>query len=110
MSDRAAEHRPIGNIAIATADHGWDPLLVETEIGAWTFDFDSVRLFHQTMEGLHARPKLPIIQRADFEIEIFKRLGAHSCKLCHGRCGPAQDYPFGLFDSLILYRPHFPGD
>jgi hypothetical protein len=62
------------------------------------------------MERLHARQKLPIIQCTNFEKEIFKRFGAHSSQLRHGRRRPAQDYPLGLFDSLILHRPHFSRD
>ena len=80
---RAAENFTIGDIAIATADHGWNCLNAETEIDPGAFDFHTVRLFHQPLERLHAGLQFAVIQCADLEIKVFKGLRAHSGKLCH---------------------------
>ena len=80
---RAAENFAIGNIAIATADHSWNSLDTEMQISAGTFDFDMVGFSHQPLERLHAGLQFAIVQCADIEIEIFKRLRAHPGKLCH---------------------------
>src|SRR5713101_1572270 len=80
---RAAKNFAIGNIAIATTDHGWNSLDTETEVGPGAFDLDAVCLFHQPLKRFHAGLEFAIIQCADFEIKIFKRLRAHSGKLRH---------------------------
>src|SRR5439155_24351623 len=105
-----AENFAIGDIAITTADYGWNSLDTDTQIGAGTFDLDTVRLFHQPLEHLHAGLKFAIVQRADIEIDVFKCLGAHSGKLRHRRSRPAYDHPLGFFTSLVLHRAHFSAD
>src|SRR6266404_2695537 len=51
---RAAENFTVGNVAVATADDGWNSLDTETQIGAGTSDVNAVRLFHEPLERLHA--------------------------------------------------------
>ena len=89
VSYRAAENLTIGNIAIATADHGRNPFHTEAEVCAGPLDFDPICFFHQPLERLHAGLKLAIIQAAHREVKIFKGLGAHPGKLCHRWSGPA---------------------
>src|SRR5439155_24227607 len=86
---RATENFAIGNIAIAAADHRWNSLDTETQIGAGTFDLDTVCLLHQPLERLHAGLQFAIVQRAHIEVEVFECLRAHPGKLCHGGSGPA---------------------
>src|SRR5581483_2780788 len=93
ISDWRAEYFAVGNIAIPATDHGWNSFFCKSEMSARSRNLHSVRLFHQTMERSHSGQELAIIKRAHIEIEIFKCLGAHAGKLCHGRSGPAQHDP-----------------
>ena len=36
---------------------------------------------------------LRVVERADVEVEVLERLGAHLGHLGHGRAGPAEDAP-----------------
>ena len=83
ISHRATENLTIGNIAIATADHGRNPLYAKAEVGIRSFNFHSIRLFHQPLECLHTGLQFAIVQRADFEVKVLKSLCAHPGKLCH---------------------------
>jgi hypothetical protein len=46
---RAAENFPIGDIAVATADNGWNSLDTEPQIGVGALYLDTVCLFHQAL-------------------------------------------------------------
>src|SRR6266581_1586781 len=80
ISHRAAENLAVGNIAIATADYGRNPLYAKAKVSTWAFDFNTIRLFHQSLERSHASLKFAIIERANVEVKIFKSFRAHSGK------------------------------
>ena len=48
---------------------------------------------------------LRVIHRANVEIKIFKRLGAHARRLRHARRRPAQHAPARFVDAIILHGP-----
>src|SRR5262249_16802098 len=84
-----AEHFAIGNIAVATADDGWNSLDAEMQISIGPFNLDTIGPFHQALQRFHPWLQFAVIQRADIEKEIFKGFRAHSCKLRHRRTRPA---------------------
>ena len=88
ISYRATENLAIGDIVIATADHGRNPFHTEAEVCAWPLDFDTICFFHQPLERLHTGLKLAVIQAAHSKVKIFKSLSAHPGKLCHRRSRP----------------------
>src|SRR5262249_30587748 len=86
---RSSENFAIRNVAIAAADDSWNSFDTKIQIRAGTLDLDAVRLFHQPLKRLHPGLQFAVVERADIEKEIFKRFGAHPCKLSHRGCWPS---------------------
>src|SRR6202035_5636512 len=84
----AAENFTVGNVAIASANHSWNSLDAKADVGTRSLNLDTVRPFHQRLQRFHARLQFAVIQRADFKVEIFEGLRAHSGQLRHRRRGP----------------------
>ena len=84
----------VGDVDLAVAGDGGDALDAEGQIGvARALEPDLVRLLHQLLQRLHRPAHLRVVQRADVEVEILERLGAHLGHLRHRRAGPAQHAP-----------------
>ena len=62
-------------------------------------------LLHAAFQRHHRAGHLRVIHRADVEIQILKRLGAHARRLRHARRRPAQHAPARFVDAIILHRP-----
>ena len=62
---------------------------------------DAVGLLHAAFERDHRAGHARVIHRADVEIKILERFGAHAGGLRHARRGPAEDDPAGLVHAII---------
>ena len=94
----------------AAAFLGADALDGEAQVGAGALDLHPVGAAHEVAQRLHARRHAAVVQRADAEVEILERLGAHAGLLGHGGGRPAQHDPLGLVHPVILHRLHQPRD
>ena len=70
---------------------------------------DPVCLFHALLERHHRAGHLAVVHRADVEVEVLERLGAHAGGLGHAGRRPAQDTPAGLAHAVIEDRPRGSG-
>ena len=53
------------------------------------------------LERLHAGLQFAVVERADIEVEILERLGAHAGQLRHRWGRPAQHHPFCFLHALV---------
>src|SRR5215208_3773306 len=86
---RSSKNFAIGNVAITTANNSWNSFDTKIQIRAGSLDLDAVRFFHQPLKRFHSGLQFAVVECADIETEIFKRLGAHPCKLSHRWCRPS---------------------
>src|ERR1700716_3431235 len=83
VSHRTSENLAIGNIAVAAANNRGNSLDAKAQVGFGSFDLHAIGSFEQRLQRFHTGLKPPIIQRADVEIKILERFGAHSGQLRH---------------------------
>ena len=89
---------------VAAAHFCANTLDAEGQVGARTEQMHAVGALHAFFQRGHGPGHLAVIHRADVEIQIFKRLGAHVRALGHAGGGPAQDTPAGFVHALVKHR------
>ena len=93
----------VGDVHFAVAADGGDVFDAESEVGfAGAFKADFVGSLHELFERLHGPAHFGVVERADVEIEILERLGAHLGHLGHRRMRPAEDAPAGFGDADVV--------
>ncbi len=70
------------------------PFNRERKIGINAFYMHFIRVLHTLLHGVHSPVHLCVVERADVEVEVLERLGAHIGKLRHRRVRETQHYPF----------------
>ena len=99
--DGRAKDFTVWDVVFATTGDRADFLNREAQVSAFALDVNLVGLVHALLERSHAGYHARVVECADAEVEVFKGFAAHLGLLCHGRCWPAQDDPFGLIDAPI---------
>src|SRR5437764_9457985 len=109
ISNRSRKNLAVRNVAVAATDHCRDCFNTESQVGSGTANFYPISFLEQRLQGGHSGAELPVIERANVEIKILERFGAHTSQLRHGWARPAKHDPFCFLYPLILNRPHFLG-
>lgn len=108
--DGRREDFAVRDVVGAVGHESLEAFDAEFEVGAVAFDVDVFGLVHEAFEGAHSGHEFFVIEEADFEVEIFEGLGAHSGLLRHGGVGPAEDAPTGFVNALVKDGAHFCAD
>src|SRR5437667_3438522 len=68
------EHFTIRNIPVPSANDCWNSFDAKSQIRSRSFDFDAVGFFHQRSQRSHSWLEFAVVERANFEVKIFKSL------------------------------------